>query len=408
MPWTCLPPLSAEQHTQFMRRAVFHCCKWHVQVEDQPIFCPFPLVISSETWRHLASLAEALATETLNAERELLDCVELHDRLGLPKSLRRCLRRAANTGPTSGGPRVMRFDFHRTTDGWNISEANTDVAGGYIEGSGLSQLMAEYYPDCEMAGDPAGALSEAALRRVGAGSTVGLMHLTVYSEDRQVMLYLAKRLTEVGLVPRLVGHEQLHWVDGYARIVDRGTLCPVDLVVRFYPAEWLDRLSSNTRWECFAAGGKTPTTNPAYAVLTQSKRFPLAWDRLSTPLPAWRALLPETHAPDEIAGRLEDDWVVKPALGHEGHNIGIFGVNDPTDWTRIRKAAMRDRQAWAAQRRFQTLPVETPDGPLYPCLGIYVIDGRVAGAYGRVARRPLIDDHSREVAIFVRRSTAGN
>ncbi len=34
--------------------------------------------------------------------------------------------------------------------------------------------------------------------------------------------------------------------------------------------------------------------NPGSAVLTESKRFPLVWDRLSTELPTWRRLLPAT------------------------------------------------------------------------------------------------------------------
>jgi glutathionylspermidine synthase len=221
------------------------------------------------------------------------------------------------------------------------------------------------------------------------------------------MLYLAGRLEEVGLVPRLVSQEQLCWVGGQARIVSGGSWEPVNLVFRFFPAEWLDRLTTRTRWECFLAGGHTPTCNPAYAVLTQSKRFPLTWDDLSTPLPTWRSLLPETRSPDHVAGRFEDGWVVKPALGHEGYNVGMFGVNDASDWGRIRTAAVRDRSAWVAQRRFELVPVDTPNGPLYPCLGIYVIAGQVAGAYGRVASRPLIDDRSREVAVLVKKTESG-
>ena len=280
---------------------------------------------------------------------------------------------------------------------------NTDVAGGFIEASGVTRLVAAHHPDCRPAGDPAGAWAEAVRRRTGPGARVGLMHLTVYTDDRQLMLYLARRLEEVGVAACPFSPGQPRWAGGRAGVACDWYVGPVDLVFRFFPADWLPRLPARTGWQGFLAGGRTPTCNPAYAVLTQSKRFPLAWDRLATPLPAWRALLPETRSPRDVAGAPEADWVLKPALGHEGLNVGVPGVTDPGHWREIRRAARCDPGAWAAQRRFAPLPLATPDGPMYPCLGVYVIDGRPAGAYGRMGRRPLIDDRSREIAVLVRR-----
>ena len=405
-PWTCGRPLSADCYARVLRRAIFDCCKWHTQVEDRPVLCPFPLVLDADTWEQLARLAEDLAREALAAERELLRRPDLHDRLGLPRALRRCLRRAAALGPTPGGARVMRFDFHPTAGGWRISEANTDVAGGFIEAGGVTRLVAACYPDCRPAGDPAGALADAIRDGVGAGARVGLMHLTVYTEDRQIMLYLARRLEERGVSACLFSPGQVRWAEGRAGVASDGYGGPVDLVVRFFPADWLPRLPAATGWEAFLAGGRTPVCNPAYAVLTQSKRFPLTWDRLDTRLPAWRALLPETRSPRDVAGWLEEDWVLKPALGHEGLDVGIKGVTRPADWRRIRRTASWFPGAWAAQARFEVPALPTPDGPLYPCLGVYVIEGRAAGAYGRMGVRPLIDDRSREIAVLVRARTA--
>jgi glutathionylspermidine synthase len=397
--------LSPDDHARVQRRAIFDCCKWQVQAEDRPILCPFPLLLDETTWKHLADLAAALAREALAAEEELLERTDLHGRLGLPGALRRQLRTVRKRGATPGGARVMRFDFHWTPDGWAISEANTDVAGGFIEASGVTRIFAEYYPDCHPAGDPAGVLSEAILRRVGAGATVGLMHLTVYSEDRQIMLYLARRLEECGLSPCLFSPVQLRWDRGQAGVDSQWHSGRVEHLIRFFPAEWLPRLPAWTGWGNFFAGGRTGVCNPAYAVLTQSKRFPLVWDELATPLPTWRSLLPESRSPREVRDVLEDGWVLKPALGHEGSNVAIHGVTEPAEWRRIRTAAVRNPANWVAQRRFEALPLLTPDGPLYPCWGVYVIDGRVAGAYGRMGSRPLIDDRSRDVVVLVRKST---
>jgi len=334
-----------------LRRAIFDCCKWHTQVEDRPVVCPFPLVLDEATWAHLAGLAAALATETLAAECEVLDRCDLHAHLGLTVKLCRGLRRVVQGGLTPGGVRVMRFDFHWTTEAWRISEGNTDVAGGFIEASGVTRLMAEHYRDCRPAGDPAGDLCAAIRRLVGPKAMVGLMHLTVYSEDRQVMLYLARRLEECGLSQCLFSPEQLRWTGGQAGADCAWHAGPVDLLIRFFPAEWLPRLPARTQWERFLIGGRTAVCNPAHAVMTQSKRFPLIWDKIATRLPTWRSLLPDTRSPREVDGG--GDWVLKPALGHEGHDVAICGVNEPADWQRIHAAAARNPDAWVAQRRFE-------------------------------------------------------
>jgi hypothetical protein len=38
---------------------------------------------------------------------------------------------------------------------------------------------------------------------------------------------------------------------------------------------------------------------------------------------------------------------------------------------------------------------------VYPCIGIYTLNDRVIGAYGRVARRPLIDHLAQDAAVLV-------
>jgi hypothetical protein len=38
---------------------------------------------------------------------------------------------------------------------------------------------------------------------------------------------------------------------------------------------------------------------------------------------------------------------------------------------------------------------------VYPCVGVFVVDGRAAGIYGRVARRPLIDARAHDVPVLL-------
>jgi hypothetical protein len=227
------------------------------------------------------------------------------------------------------------------------------------------------------------------------------MHLTVYPEDRQVMLYLARRLQKEGVRPILLSPSQVRWVNGRAEAVSDGYTGPLDLVFRFFPGEWLPLLGPDAGWEGYLAGGQTICCNPGQAILTQTKRFPLVWDQLAAPLPTWRALLPETHPADSKTDWAERGWVVKPALGHEGADVAIAGVTESGDLERIRRAVANAPNAWLRQRRFETLPLSTPEGPMYPCLGVYVVDGQAAGAYGRMGRQPLINGRSREVVVFV-------
>jgi nucleoside-diphosphate-sugar epimerase/glutathionylspermidine synthase len=402
LPWFCGDTLLPESYGRIQRRAIFDCCKWTTQVEDRPVLCSFPLVIYRTEWERVARLASALGREALAAERELLERGDLHGHLGLPRALRCCLRRIHQEGATSGGPRVMRFDFHWTADGWRISEANTDVAGGFIEASGVTELVAACYPDYHTSGDPTEVLIDGMQRRLSANGRAGLLHLTVYTEDRQVMLYLARRLEERGVPVCLLSPRQLRWQASKLEAACDWYSGPLEVLFRFLPAEWLPQLPRFASWERFFAGGQTPICNPGYAVLTQSKRFPLVWQGLKTSLPTWQSLLPETCSPDAVNDLERGHWVLKPALGHEGCNVHIPAVTPPDAWQGIVRAARKHPNIWAAQRRFDPIPLPTPEGPLYPCLGVYVIEGQVAGCYGRMASRPLIDDRSREVAVLVR------
>ena len=400
-PWGTAPAIEPIRFEEVRRRAIFDCCKWDPQVEDVATLAPYPLLLPRAAWRELEAEAEALAGETLAAEAELLERPELHAELALPHPLRRALRQAARQGASRGAARVLRFDFHWTPEGWRISEVNSDVPGGFNEASGFARLIASHFPGTEAAGDPAGALAESVAAASPPGATVALVHATAYSDDRQVMVYLARELAARGLRPVLTGPDHLRWTGGRARLESDAFRGPVDFLLRFFPAEWLPNLPRACGWERFLAGSETPICNPAYALLTQSKRFPLVWDRLSTPLPTWRRLLPETRDPRAVGWRNDDGWVLKPALGRVGDLIGLRGATDDKEWKTIRSGVRWWPRHWVAQRRFTAVPLATPEGDVYPCLGVDTIDGRAAGAYGRAARKPRIDHLAQDIAVLL-------
>lgn len=403
VPWSVAPALSREQWHRFRHRAIFDCDKWDPQVEDVSTIASQALILDAAEWKSVTSLAESLAAETIAAERELCERFDLHRNLGLPWSVRRVLRRTARAGSSARSATVIRFDFHATHDGWRISEANTDVPGGFIESSGMSSLMASYYPDLETLGDPAGELARAIAARANDGA-IALVHACAYSDDRQVMAYFARRLSVIGAVAKLVSPDQLRWCHRQANFVESRSSPPAAAIVRFFPAEWLPNLGRDSGWPHYFSGGCTPQCNCATAILTQSKRLPLVWDRLNCAMSTWRRLLPETRDPRDASWDGSDEWLVKPALGRVGEGIAVYGMTDSTDWRKISREIRRHPESWVAQRRFGTLPVAVNDSFIFPCLGVFTVDGRVVGAYGRATPFQITDYLATDTPVLVRKN----
>jgi glutathionylspermidine synthase len=386
------------EFAELRRRTVFELGKWDPQFEDSCVLSDFALVLEPEGWRELARLSEALARETLTAEQELLARPELHGRLALPRGVRRALAQCATLGPARGAARVMRFDFHWTRAGWRISEVNSDVPGGFIEAGGFSALAAEIL-GLRLAGDPCAALVEAIVAAVGSEASVALVHATAYTDDRQVMVHLARALAARGVRAGLLDPTQVLWRAGRAHAETSWFAGPIDLLLRFYPAEWLPNTRGQCDWRAFFRGSETPISNPGASLLVQSKRFPLVWDELATELPNWRALLPETRSPRDADWRGDPGWILKPALGRVGEDVGLRDVVAAREWKGIARAARWWPSHWVAQRRFEAVACGGEE--LYPCVGVFVVDGRAAGIYGRVARRPLIDARAHDVPVLV-------
>jgi glutathionylspermidine synthase len=397
-PWIHAEPLTTADYAVLRHRAIFECNKWDPKVGDTDAVARAPLVLRAGAWQEVKRLAEALAAETLDAEAELSARPDLHRHLGLSRAVRVALKRSLDAGGPAPAPRLIRFDFHDTADGWRISEANTDVPGGLNEASGFARLMAPHYPWAASTGDPAVAYCDALLTNAGPNPAIALVHATAYSDDQQMMAYLARMLESRGSRVHLASPSHIGWRDRRAWLDAAWWQGPLDLVVRFFPSEWLPMLPRRSGWPLFFGGSITSLTNPGTAVLTQTKRFPLVWDQLRSPLPTWRALLPETRDPRDVAWRRDSDWLLKPAMGRVGEGVGLAGVASASEMKKIRRGASFWPGRWVAQRRFDARPQD--DGQSFPCLGVYTVDGTVVGAYGRTASRPLIDSRAADAAVL--------
>src|SRR5262249_13374670 len=151
-------------------------------------------------------------------------------------------------------------DFHFTAEGWRISEANTDVPGGFNEASAFARLMAPHFLNTQPAGDPAGTLAEAIQRCTEPDALIGLVHATSYSDDRQVMVYLARELSARGRCPVLLSPLHLKWKHGEpwfesSRIQREACTAEKEFrsaaLLRFFPAEWLANLPDACEWNHF-------------------------------------------------------------------------------------------------------------------------------------------------------------
>lgn len=401
VPYRLASPLPADVFGQLRRQAIFDCCKWDPQVGDESVLSPQPLVICASTWRALAGLAEQLAGETLQAESELRQRPDLHRTLALPRPIERVLRTPQASAPAGPQVRVMRFDFHFTPDGWRISEVNSDVPGGYNEADGFTGLMAKHYPQWAPAARVGQMLARALADATPPDLPIALVHATAYSDDRQVMEFLARELALLDRASEFVAPDHLSWREGRAYLNTAWSQQEAGLVARFFPAEWLPALPRRADWPAFFSATQTPQANPATALLTQSKRFPLLWSRLATPLPAWKERLPETVDPRDAKQTDGEAWILKPALGRIGEGIGMSGITRADELRRIQRSARWWPRHWVAQRRFQTVPVYYGEAAWYPCLGVYTVNGTAAGIYGRMARQPLINSRARDMAVLV-------
>jgi len=393
------PSLDACIATSLRRQSMLNGCKWDIQVGDSTTLADFPLVMKRNTWEQLATLAENLAAEARAAEHEIARRPEVLHLLGMPSALRKVLATPAPLTPAAG--HVIRFDFHFTTDGWRISEANSDVPGGFSEASHFTSLMSEHFPHLTLAGNPAETWCDALSDVIEQNGHVALLSAPGILSDHQVIAYLASCLEARGLRTHLVKPEQIQWRDGVAQLDTNWHRGPLAAVIRFYQAEWLPRLPVNSGWHYFFRGGKTLVTNPPLGVISESKRFPLTWKHLSTPLPTWRKLLPDTCDPREISWSSADEWLFKTAYCNNGEAVCIRQIMKPRQWWLTKLHARLTPGHWVAQRHFESVPISTPLGLRNVCVGVYTVNGRACGAYARLSATPVVDYAAVDVALLI-------
>lgn len=104
--------------------------------------------------------------------------------------------------------------------------------------------------------------------------------------------------------------------------------------------------------------------------------------------------------------RSDPCWLLKPAYGNNGDDVILRAQETDREWERRTRTVGRHPDRWVAQRRFDTVPISSPAGIVYPCIGVYTIDGHACGIYGRYGTGALIDYAAVDVAVLVEHARA--
>ncbi len=387
-----IPP---KLYPAYKTAVIFKAFKWDPQVEDINTVARYSLLVSKKTVDDLQEKAEILTTEVLQLEKALLKKPELISELGLPKKVLNKISRIRSD--KENDVRLMRFDFHPTAEGWRLSEVNSDVPAGLAENSALPKITQAMFPQGELGRNVVESLGQAFKKRLGGKANIALIHATAYADDRQIACCVADYFNQIGLHSSLVAPNHIDWRQRHAYLA--GSELRFDGIYRHFPFEWLAQLSDKAQWLGYY-DSLTPACNPAIAILSQSKRLPLLWDKLQLDVPGWRTMLPETKALEKKAG--PGIWIYKPAYGRVGEGISINEAISEKERKKILKAVKYHKKYWVQQQKFNSeVLVGENNERFHLCLGVYTVCGKAAGFYGRISEYARIDERAQDIAVLI-------
>lgn len=398
--------LSIPEHkyNDYRLDAIFNCYKWDPQFQDNNTIAKHVLLISEEEHQELEELAEKLDHETVQAETFLNANLKQAKPLALPKQIHKELTRMNNYQPERH-IRLMRYDFHPTIAGtWAVSEVNSDVPGGFAEASLLPELAAGLFEDKHYSYKNFGDIIASAIAaKVRPGGKIMLVHCTSYSDDRQVMQFLGDKLKAIDFTIIYAAADHLRFENNEAISILDGNEGKVDAIFRFTPLEWLIGIKPK-QWSGYF-DTITPSCNHPIAIFAQTKRFPLVWEALENRglgFTTWRKLLPETHEVSDVNG--EEGYIYKPAYGRVGEKISIKEACRDDEYEKIIADVNRHPKQYLAQKKFNSKPLVSDAGEqFHVCLGVYCVDGRAGGYYGRISKMPRIDSNAADIPVLIER-----
>ena len=396
--------IPADKYDDYRLDVIFDCYKWDPQFLDNNTIAKHALVISEEEHQQLQILTESLDEETRQAEAELNRNLKLAKPLALPRQLKRELK-TMNNYQADRHIRLMRYDFHQTTDNkWVISEVNSDVPGGLAEASLMPKAAIKILGDMKYRYENFGdTMADAIAKNVKPQGKIMLIHCTSYSDDRQVMQFLGDKLMNMGHEIIYAAADHLRFKDNEAISILEGNEGKIDAILRFTPIEWLMKIKPKNWAGYFST--ITLSCNHPIAIFAQTKRFPLVWKALEEEglkLATWKKLLPETITVREA--RNKKGYIYKPVYGRVGEKISIKEACAQGEYRQIMRDVRLHPSKYLAQKKFDSKPLVSDEGKEYHvCLGAYSVNGKAAGYYARASLAPRIDSGAADIPVLIER-----
>jgi len=398
-----LVPIPADKYEEYRLTLMFDCYKWDPQFLDHNTVAKYALVLTQEEHEKVKELTEKLDKETRAAEQFLNQHLELTKPLGLPRKMKKEVELMKDYD-SEKHIRLMRYDFHPTVDGsWAVSEVNSDVPGGFAEGSLMPQAAIKAIGTDYTYKNFGDNLVAAIQKKVPANGRIILVHCTSYSDDRQVMQFLGDKLKGLGFQVIYAAADHLRFRDKKAICILDGNEGEVDAIIRFSPLEWVSDMKPK-HWEGYF-DTETCSCNHPIAIFAQTKRFPFVWDVLEQngiSMATWRELLPETLTVKAAKGK--EGYIYKPVYGRVGEMIGIKEACQADEYKQILREVKLTPKNYLAQKKFISQPLEGVNGETYHvCIGSYTVDTKHAGYYARISDTPRIDSNAADIPVLIER-----
>lgn len=404
-----LVQIPEEKYEEYRLTLMFDCYKWDPQFLDHNTIAKYALIISEEEHEELVRLTEQLDQETQEAEMFLNQHLHIAKPLALPRKVNQEIRKMKNYQQEKH-IRLMRYDFHPTTDGtWAVSEVNSDVPGGFAEASLMPKVAMDLLKSNQYWFENFGEhMVNAIVSKVIPNGRIMMVHCTSYSDDRQVMQFLGDRLQEQGFQIIYAAADHVRFKNQQAYSILDGNEGKIDAIFRFTPLEWLTDIRPK-RWQGYF-DTTTVSCNHPIAMFAQTKRFPLIWDELEKngiSMSTWKKLLPDTVEVKSAKGK--EGYIYKPACGRVGEKISIKEACQDYEYRNILRDVKWHPKKYLAQKRFQSKPLIGVNGePFHVCLGSYTIDGKHAGYYARISELPRIDSNAADIPVLIEREGETN
>jgi hypothetical protein len=384
---------AAGADADLLRRLSQEHGKWDVFVEGRPAVLAEPMILSRADHDELARLTLAL-TDLVDRTAALCRGKPAYlDELAFSSADKAGFR--AEDGPGRGEPHgVTRVDFLPAADGrWIACELNTDAPGGHCETDGLNRLVAEKHPHLR---DP-NRLGEAIVERVRVAATgepkVGILTATGYAEDVQIAHYLRRVFTQAGIRCVIGSPENVGFLWDRAHLFGE----PVDVLYRYFPAEWFGELVNRSRLLWAHRNRLFGMINGFSCLAGQSKNVFAFWRRHAAELTGPDNALVERHTPATAyydPARLEEylrdrrRLAVKRAWGRMGEHVLIGREYDDAEWADVLAESVAEPNEWTVQEFVPARTVEIGGRVWTPCVGVYRVGGRVSGFMTRLSAGP--------------------